>query len=498
MNDGHSEYYANNPEYTRFLESQNIASFQKYADFIKRFSSDGDRILDVGCGTGIAFGLLRQEGVDRELIGIDISKTSVDVCHDKVIKCHTYNGKQIPFENSYFDLVGSFNVLEHTEYPEEFLGEMLRVTKVGGHLVVACPNFLSITNSYHYHTRGVVRKLRNLFELIMKKTGHGLGFEKMEVVVREDIQPDDDACIVTNPVAILDWARRNCLELEYWSSQSEYRKGIVNYLDFSLLRLFLGSSFMVFGKQESFPGLKSIFSSWCMERERLTPGVTDNVVLDYHLARYRFASDYVKDKEVLDVACGNGYGSDYLFHWGKAKSVIGVDISEEAVKYASSHYGTRNLSFMVCDATRLQFDDESFDVVVSFETVEHIRDHEQFMLEVRRVLRPGGTLVISTPNKKYESRNLFHVISFSPGDFKQFLGKVFKDFEMYGQGRLGTLGSVFAITNKMAGYIVPGKIIEALYSIKVRHKPDLAVGEYEVISVTDFKKCRNLIAVCRK
>jgi len=244
----HKDYYLDNVEYTRFLESQDIASFRKYADFIMKFSSDGDRILDVGCGTGQALGLLKQAGVDREITGIDVSNSSVGLCEKRGVNCQAYDGKRIPFDDDSFNLVGSFNVLEHAESPEGYLEEILRVTKWGGHLLVACPNFLAITNSYHHHTKGVVQKIRNLGDILSKKSGHNLGFEKMEVVIREEIQPDDDACNVTNPVDILDWSGKNGLEIKFWSSQSGYRKGIVNYLDVSFLRLFLGSSFFVFKK----------------------------------------------------------------------------------------------------------------------------------------------------------------------------------------------------------------------------------------------------------
>ncbi len=132
-----------------------------------------------------------------------------------------------------------------------------------------------------------------------------------------------------------------------------------------------------------------------------------------HWHRYHAIQRLVAGKRVLDVACGEGYGSALLSR--TAAKVSGVDISSEAIAHASDTYSTQpNLEFIEASCTNLPFADHSFEVVVSFETIEHIAEHDAFLNEIKRVLMPDGLLVISSPNKAEYSdarqfANEFHV-----------------------------------------------------------------------------------------
>ncbi len=243
----HQKYYQNNEAYSSFLETQNPQEFQKYVYFIDKYSHHTDMILDTGCGTGIVLSLLEKRSY-CDTHGVDISKTSVGICQGKRLNCSVYDGKILPFENSVFQVVGSYNVLEHTDDPLAFLEEEFRVLKKGGYLIVACPNFLSITNNYHYHTSGFFQKISNFFELFKLVFSSEYIFRKMEPVNREEFHPDDDAVNVTNPLSILKWAKTKGLKIEYWSSQSISRKGALTFIDRSFFRIFLGSLFIVFKK----------------------------------------------------------------------------------------------------------------------------------------------------------------------------------------------------------------------------------------------------------
>lgn len=247
----HQNYYTNNKQYTKIVEQQTPSSFHKYVDYIGRYvgQDSENRILDVGCGTGTALGLLKEQDANRELFGVEISQPSVAQCREKKLNCVVYNGKSIPFPNNYFSVVASHNILEHVDNVENTLSESIRVLKRDGYLVVACPNFLSITNNYHHHTAGFRQKLFNLKNLIIKSFSKDTHFNKMATIDRGVFHADDDACNVTNPIDILKWAKGNELTTIYWSSQSVYRKSwYINLVDKTFLRVFFGSSFFVFKK----------------------------------------------------------------------------------------------------------------------------------------------------------------------------------------------------------------------------------------------------------
>lgn len=167
--------------------------------------------------------------------------------------------------------------------------------------------------------------------------------------------------------------------------------------------------------------------------ERMIPDETSSTTFWEHIYRYRFASKYVKDKHVLDIACGEGYGTASLLQAG-ASSVIGIDISQDICEHARQKY---NIDTRVGDAQNIPLPDRSVDLIVSFETIEHLENPEKFIQECRRVLSPKGCLIISTPDKEvYQSQNShnnFHVNEFTRNEFTKLLQKYFWDLELYAQ-----------------------------------------------------------------
>lgn len=167
--------------------------------------------------------------------------------------------------------------------------------------------------------------------------------------------------------------------------------------------------------------------------ERMVPEGSDGETFWDHVYRYRFAARFVNDKRVVDVACGEGYGTHSLSLAG-ARSVIGFDISPEACKHAQLKYG---VDARCTDATVLPIPDSSVDLVVSFETIEHLSNPADFIRECARVLHPAGSLVISTPNRVVYSEkghhNRFHCSEMTRSEFECILSRHFRSIEMYSQ-----------------------------------------------------------------
>ena len=155
-----------------------------------------------------------------------------------------------------------------------------------------------------------------------------------------------------------------------------------------------------------------------------------------HYHRYAVMFDAVRGKDVLDIASGEGYGSYMLAKF--ANSVTGVDISNEAVVHANKKYQMKNLRFMEGNAAQLGFPDKSFDIVVSFETIEHLLQQDEAIAEFARVLRVDGVLALSSPNrpiyqKEFSKLNQFHVKELDFFELDILLKKKFQFVEYFGQ-----------------------------------------------------------------
>lgn len=163
--------------------------------------------------------------------------------------------------------------------------------------------------------------------------------------------------------------------------------------------------------------------------ERLETFVLNETTVE-HLHRYALAMKYAKGKTVLDIACGEGYGSALLA--GTAERVIGIDIDEPTVRKAALKYAKPNLNFRHGDARQIPLPDASVDAVVSFETLEHIFEHDLMLAEVKRVLKTNGLLIMSTPDKKFhydqrEGKSRFHEKELYEEEFKALLRRYFTD-----------------------------------------------------------------------
>ena len=186
------------------------------------------------------------------------------------------------------------------------------------------------------------------------------------------------------------------------------------------------------------PGEKLDFTG-----ERFVPSVSGEIETE-HIGRYLFAAPLCAGRRVLDIASGEGYGTAMLAQ--VAADVLGVDIDPESVEHANRVYGREGLRFEVGSCEQIPAKRDAFDVVVSFETIEHIEDHARFLREIRRVLRPGGILICSTPDKSVylagQDKNPYHKKELTGAEFEELLGAKFEHTAFFGQRLVS--GSVIA------------------------------------------------------
>lgn len=215
--------------------------------------------------------------------------------------------------------------------------------------------------------------------------------------------------------------------------------------------------------------------------ERLETFIQNRDTID-HLHRYAIAANYTKDKTILDIASGEGYGTHLLAE--HAAFAYGVDIDPTAIENAKRKYHKSNLKFSVGSADKIPLDNQSVDVVVSFETLEHHDKHQEMMAEVQRILRPGGLLLISTPDKLYYTNqrnfhNKFHVKELYKQEFSDLLTTNFKHFQLLNQTYINGISLVKPEGNGMPETIYAGNFdkvtfpdIKPLYLIALASDTD--------------------------
>lgn len=223
--------------------------------------------------------------------------------------------------------------------------------------------------------------------------------------------------------------------------------------------------------------------------ERFTPECVREIWYE-HWHRYAFARSLAAGKRVLDAACGEGYGSAMLAD--VAIDVIGVDIDAASVAHARMRYAEKpRLRYECADATALPFPDRAFDLIVSFETLEHLSAQEQLVAGFARVLADDGVLLISSPDKRTYSdlagfRNEFHVRELYREELLALLKPHFSEVRLYGQ-KLMFQSTVWALDESAersevftagasSGVVDVGFGVEPMYYIAVCAKHALPAG----------------------
>jgi O-antigen biosynthesis protein len=161
--------------------------------------------------------------------------------------------------------------------------------------------------------------------------------------------------------------------------------------------------------------------------ERVNPDFPDSNFQN-HLKVYKFLEQFAKDKDVLDIGCGLGYGTAHLD--AVAKTIVGIDISRSAIRRARKRYPSTQT--LVMDAQSLRLQSKSIDLAISTENFEHLSDQEQSLKEVVKVLRPQGVCFIATPNRNVSMEtNPYHTHEFTGSELEALLSLYFKEVEVW-------------------------------------------------------------------
>lgn len=181
------------------------------------------------------------------------------------------------------------------------------------------------------------------------------------------------------------------------------------------------------------------------ETERWVAGYSDPIVEKEHNSRYMWVSEFVSDKKVLDIACGSGKGSFILAQFGNAQAVTGCDLDSNAIKYASIRNSHPKVSFVADDAQKFTVENK-FDVIVSFETIEHLPNVDDFLSGITKLLASDGYFFVSTPisRKTFDSKpeNPYHLQEWGFEEFQKMISKHFTVEDVYIQMRFENYASI--------------------------------------------------------
>lgn len=177
----------------------------------------------------------------------------------------------------------------------------------------------------------------------------------------------------------------------------------------------------------------SLPSTWGFG-ERLVPDYmakdsASQKMVEINFRHYEIAARQVKEKRVLDIACGVGYGCQILCNAG-AKTVLGVDACSDTIKYAEKRYQANGIQFLCANAEQFEWS-EQFDVIVSFETIEHLHHPDKFLERIHKYLTPEGDLFLSLPLGETRHFDPYHLHAFTQEEIFDLLEKTGFMVEMY-------------------------------------------------------------------
>ena len=232
--------------------------------------------------------------------------------------------------------------------------------------------------------------------------------------------------------------------------------------------------------------------------ERIIPAADGEVSLVFsrHRFAYEYATQFVTNNRVIDVGCGTGYGCRLMAD--EANQVVGIDHDADAVAYCRAHYSAPNIEFRQLDVRSLDFDDE-FDVAASFQVIEHVHDTDDFVRRMKRAVRRGGTILISTPNVRTVRRegegNPFHFSEMNHEQFTTLIDRHFAEYRLLGIG-YSSPNRVRALIQRLPLYRWIGLRLRRNSRIKSVAARAMDATQFAVLEDRVAESAIDLLAVC--
>lgn len=347
-----------------------------------------------------------------------------DVRHENIMS--------LSYSDNSFDIVLHSETLEHIVDPKKAIEECMRVLRPGGYCIFTTPviwnrrtlkkfeisDFSQVAPSEPVSYHGDAKsRYPVLFEF-----GWDIGdIIKQPSVVCYAHEPESQSYVfmIRKAKNVPDFVKTYPISVEKIKTlkllQTKAEKGAI-------------------GRMENLEDEKLI-----NDGERMVPEFhKDHLFYAEHMTRYNQTETFIKGKTVLDIASGSGYGTKIISE--TAKHVYGVDISLDAIKYAQKKYGAKNIEYILGDGERIPLEDNTVDVSVTFETIEHLENYEGFIDELKRVTKEDGLVIVSTPNDlEYGEGNHFHLHEFEYKELFRLLKKRFNYIDSYFQSTWRTV-----------------------------------------------------------
>lgn len=418
--------------------------------------------LDVGCGQGAMLAEFRKRYPTASYFGVESSRAAAEFCrrrHGINIEVAHWDFAKPDDLSGPFDLITLIHVLEHVLDPVDVLTRAVQRLSGTGLIYVEVPDLLSdkwsgkefihIAHVWYFHEIA----LRNLFlrcglDIVSVTRGATEIWPWAVGLVgqRNATGPQPSEAVPAVPKSFL-----TCLKEHLVSRQLPIvrRQAVPRWIKAPVHDLIKRYTSVRVDEIQSLDKrlaaaeriLEFVSANeanrWLyqnrLERMDATLPIFDETRREFHLDRYRFAAERVKGKQVLDCACGTGYGVRVLREIGGAESVVGVDIENQAIQYACQKHRVDSTIFICSSGDRLPLSDNSIDIITSFETIEHVPDDKALVEEFYRVLRADGSLIISTPNQWPLAVSPFHLREYDRNTFMKALEARFECIELYNQ-----------------------------------------------------------------